>query len=252
MSGVEILIFVLLIVGEVSCIYLVNNTKQLAKNNADILQNRDKEYEAEKGRNLATKEDIEEITKKVEEVKAEVSLAHQQKYDLLLEQKQLLIAVLNDATKITQAQNKLALYLFDTSSRNKFDELVETVSDTLTHFFHSCNLTRVAVPIEDIDKRIEDLSVIVTLYGSHISVTATNAASIVEQFNNEFDYALHQAKTDEDKAAWMQRSVMTKQKIENMRNKANPYRDEMQAAVEKYCGWLKQLYGMEFFTFKVQ
>lgn len=252
MSGVEILILFLLILGEVVCIYLVNNTKQLAKNNADILQNRNKEYEAEKGRNLATKEDIEEITKKVEEVKAEVSLAHQQKYDLLLEQKQLLIAILNDATKITQAQNKLALYLFDTSSRKKFDELVETVSDTLTHFYHSCNLIRVAVPIEDIDKRIEELSVIVTLYGTHISVTATNAASIVEQFNNEFGYALHQAKTDVDKATWMQRSVTTKQKIEDMRNKANPYRDEMQTEIEKYCSWLKQLYGMEFFTFKVQ
>ena len=246
------MILLLLVVGEVACIYLVNNTKQLAKNNADILQNRDKEYEAEKGRNLATKEDIEEITKKVEEVKAEVSLAHQQKYDLLLEQKQLLIAILNDATKITQAQNKLALYLFDTSSRKKFDELVETVSDTLTHFYHSCNLARVAVPIEDIDKRIEELSVIVTLYGTHISVTATNAASIVEQFNNEFDYALHQAKTDVDKATWMQRSVTTKQKVEDMRNKANPYRDEMQTEIEKYCSWLKQLYGMEFFTFKMQ
>lgn len=246
----EIIIIILVILFETCCVYLHYRTKKTAENNADILQNRAKEYEAEKGRNLATKEDIEDITKKVEEIKIEVSLAQQQKYNLLIEQKQLLIDILNDTTKITQAQNKLLLYLYDTSSRKRLDELVEYISNTLTHFYHLCNLVRVTVPIENIDKHIENLSVIVTLYGSHISVTATNAASIVEQFNNEFDYALHQASTVEDKTTWMQRSVTTKQKIEDMRNRANPYRDEMQGEVEKYLAWLKQLCGKDFFTFK--
>lgn len=35
MSGVEIMIFALMIVGEVACIYLVNNTKQLATGPGD-------------------------------------------------------------------------------------------------------------------------------------------------------------------------------------------------------------------------
>ena len=43
--------------------------EQIGKNLADIFQNREKEYEAEKGRNIATKEDIEEITEKIEQVK---------------------------------------------------------------------------------------------------------------------------------------------------------------------------------------
>lgn len=251
MTVLEIIIFVVLILGELSCIYLINHTKKVAENNADILQNRDKEYEAEKGRNLATKEDIEEITKKVEEVKIEVSLAHQQKYNLIIEQKELLVGILNDATKITQAQNKLLLYLYDTSSRKRFDEMVETVSDTLTHFYHACNLARVTVPLEDIDKRIEDLSVIVSLYGSHISVTATNGASLVEQFNKQMDYAMNQTSTEQNKATWLKSSLRTRQQLEEIRDKANPYKDEMQTEIEKFCGWLKQLYGKEFFTFKV-
>lgn len=189
-------------------IYLVNHTKRIAENNADILQKRYKEYEAEKGKNLATKEDIEEITKKVEEVKVEVSLAHQQKYESIKEQKLLLIDILNDVIKITQAQNKLLLYLYDTSSRKKCDLMVETVSDTLTHFYHLCNLVRVMVSLEDIDKRIEDLSVIVTLYGSHISVTATNAGGQIEQFNNQWNYAMDRVATEQGKAMWMSRRIL--------------------------------------------
>lgn len=250
MENIEIALIAILIIGELACIYLVNYTKRLAQNNADILQNRDKEYEAEKGRNLATKEDIEEITKKMEEVRTEVSLSKQQKYDSIIEQKQLLLGLLNDANIITQAHNKLLLYLYDTSSRTRYDALVEKVSDTLTHFYHASNLAIVTVPIDNIEDVIRELSVNMTLYGSHVSVTATNAASLVEQFNNQLEYALNKATSDEIKASWLANSVQTKQQIEALRNKANPYTDELRSEIEKYCAWLKQLYGNEFFAFK--
>lgn len=61
----EYLILLLIILVGLSQIYLQKHVEQIAKNNADILQNRAKEYEAEKGRNLATKEDIEDITQKI-------------------------------------------------------------------------------------------------------------------------------------------------------------------------------------------
>lgn len=41
-------------------------SKRKGENSADIDDNREKYYEAEKGKNLATKEDIEEITKSIE------------------------------------------------------------------------------------------------------------------------------------------------------------------------------------------
>ena len=250
MEIIEIVLIFALVIGEFACIYLVNHTKRVAQNNADILLNRDKEYEAEKGRNLATKEDIEEITKKVEEVKTEVSLSKQQKYDAIIEQKQLLLNLLNDANIITQSHNKLLLYLYDTSSRTRYDALVEKVSDTLTHFYHVSNLAIVTIPIDNIEDVISNLSVNITLYGSHVSVTATNAASLVEQFNNQLDYAMNKAPSDEIKTAWLANSVQTKRQIETMRNKANPYTDELHSEIEKYCAWLKQLYGNDFFTFK--
>ena len=240
-----IILFLLLCVGALE-LFLKHHVQRIA----DLVTERDLSYESEKGRNLATKEDIEEITKKVEEVKTEVSLSKQQKYDSILEQKQLLVDLLNDATIITQAQNKLLLYLFDTSSRKRYDTLVENVSESLTHFYHISNLAIVTIPINNIEDVIRELSVIVTLYGSHVTVTATNAASLVDQFNNQMDYAMNQTPNDQSRTVWLTNSVQTKQQIEAMRNKANPYKDEMQSAIEKYTAWLKQLYGNDFFVFK--
>lgn len=238
-------LFVILCIG-VLCVFLERHAKRMA----DMVTQRDLSYESEKGKNLATKEDIAEITKKVEEVKTEVSLSKQQKYENLIEQKQLLVDLLNDANIITQAHNKLILYLYDTSSRVRYDALVEKVSDTLTHFYHASNLAMVTVPIDNIVDVIKELSVNMTLYGSYVSVTATNAASLVEQFNNQLDYAMNKATSDEVKAAWLANSVQTKQQIEAMRNKANPYSDELRSEIEKYCAWLKDLYGNDFFVFK--
>ncbi len=60
----------------------------------------------------------------------------------------------------------------------------KTVSDTLAHFYHACNLAIVTIQVVNIDQRVENLSVTVTLYALPISVTATNAASFVEQFRS--------------------------------------------------------------------
>ena len=57
MNWIDIVLFVLFLLS----LYLSSAAKRLGENNADILKNRKKEYESEKGKNLATKEDIAEI-----------------------------------------------------------------------------------------------------------------------------------------------------------------------------------------------
>ena len=249
MSGFEILIIVLLIIGEFASLYLSGTAKKLGENNADILQNRMKEYESEKGKNLATKEDIAEITKKVEDVKTEISLSKQKRYEQLAEQERILLGILNEASKVSQSQNKIILYLYDTSSRKRYDALVESVNDTMTLFYHLCNLAVVSVPLEDIEDVVKDLSVAVTYLGAQVNVTATNAASLVEQYNNQMDYAMNHA-DNESKATWLTASLQTKQQIESMRGKPIEGKDELSKAIEKYCAWLKQQYGKDVFVFK--
>lgn len=249
MNWIEILLIALLVLGELLSLYLSSTAKRLGENNADILQNRLKEYESEKGKNLATKEDIEEITKKVEDVKTEISLSKQKRYEQLAEQERILLAILNEASQVSQSQNKIILYLYDTSSRKRYDTLVENVNDTLTRFYHLCNLAVVCVPLDDIEDVVKDLSIAVTYLGAQVNVTATNAASLVEQYNKQMDYAMDHAE-DANKAAWFAASIQTKQQLEAMRGKSIDGKDALRVAIEKYCAWLKQQYGRDVFVFK--
>lgn len=249
MNWIEIFIIALLLVGELFSLYLLGKAKKLGENNADILQNRMKEYESEKGKNLATKEDIEEITQKVEEVKTEISFSKQKRYEQLAEQERILLGILNEVSQVSQSQNKIILYLYDTSSRKRYDALVENVNDTLTRFYHLCNLAVICVPLDDIEEVIKDLSIAVTYLGAQVNVTATNAASLVEQYNNQMDYAMNHAEGD-NKTTWFNACVQTKQQLETMREKPIDGKDALRAAIEKYCAWLKLQYGKEVFVFK--
>ena len=60
-------------------------SKRKGENAADIDDNREKFYEAEKGKNLATKEDIEEITKSIEQIKNEISYENLRKHNAIQE-----------------------------------------------------------------------------------------------------------------------------------------------------------------------
>lgn len=219
------------------------------KRTADLFTERDLAYEGEKGKNLATKEDITEITQKVEDVKTEISLSKQKRYEQLAEQERILLGILNEASKVSQSQNRIVLYLYDTSSRKRYDKLVEDVNETLTRFYHLCNLAVVSVPMDNIEEVVKELSFAVTYLGTQVNVTATNAASLTEQYNNQMDYAMNHAEGD-NKAIWLAASLQTKQQIEAMREHAIDGKEALGIAIEKYCAWLKQQYGKDVFVLK--
>lgn len=251
MTWYEFLLMAILVLGGCLSLYLSNMAKRLGENNADILQNRLKEYESEKGRNLATKEDIEEITRKVEEVKSVITLSQQKRFDRLADEERILLEILFDATKIAQSQNKLILFFYDTSSRIRYDNLVESVNDTLAHFYHLGNLATISFPIEGIAEQIGDLSIATTYLGAQVNVAATNASSLVDQLKNQMDYAFKMADNDPNKAIWLTKVMQTKRQIEAMRGKPIEGKDKLDKAIEKYCEWLKLLYGKDIFTFKI-
>ena len=244
------IIVLILLVLECVGIYVANLARKVAENNADILQNREKEYEKEKGKNLATKEDIEEITRKMEDVKSFVSLSNQKKLEALAEQERILVEILNDANAIANAQNKYFIYLYDTSTRRKFDDLVEMVSDRMTHFFHLCNLAKTEVKAESIDTKLNPLSAAITLLGTEINANSTNAANYISDHLKLYDLAMTRAISEQEKAGWLKLSLESKQKIEAMREKPLEYKGSFRKAIDSYCEWLKELYGKEFFMMK--
>lgn len=161
----------------------------------------------------------------------------------------MLLGILADATKVSQSQNKLLLYLYDTSSRGRFDNLVEDVNDTLAHFYQLCNLATVSVQIEGVNEAIKQLSVAVTYLGSQVNVMSANAANLVEQFNELKDFTLNKATSDQVKTYGAASSINTKQQLDQMRGKSVPGKEELQKAIESYCLWLKSIYGKDLFVF---
>ncbi len=240
----------ILLVVECIGIFIASSVKKVAENNADILQNHEKEYEKEKGKNLATKEDIEEITRKMEDVKSIVSLSNQKKSENLSDQERILIEILTEANMISKAQNRCYLYLFDTSTRRKFDNLVEMVTDRMTNFYHLCNLAKIKIDTESLATQLDGLEKAVTLIGIEITTKSTNAASLIDEHLKMYDYAMTRASSDKEKVEWMQMSLESKRKIESMRTEPLAYKEQIWEAIDSYCEWLKELYGKEFFVMK--
>lgn len=251
MSIIEsIYIIAIVFLSYAACLWLENYFSKKGSNKADKEDIEGISYKSEKGKNYATKEDIEEITRKVEDVKNLVSFTAQKRFEHLNEQERILVKILHEATLISQSQNKLLLYLYDVTSRQRYDSLVDFINDRLAQFYHLSNLAIVTVQDDEVYERIENLSKCVTFLGLQVCTIATNAANFVSLHNNKMDYALNKTNNEQEKAEWFSRAIKDKQYIEAMRDKPVKGKDELNKAIEDYCLWLKQLYGKDFFIYK--
>lgn len=245
-------IFLTIIIASINfiCFWLQGYVSKKARNQADKEDVRHITYESEKGKNFATKEDIEEITRKVEEVKNYVSLAAQKRYERLNEQEKILLEVLHVATQISQSQNKLLLYLHDTTTRKRFDTLVDFVNDHLTQLCHLCNMAMITVHVDGVEDKITSLVENSTFFGLQVCTVATNAANIVSQYTSQLDYALNKARLDVEIKKWLILANQTKQKIEELREKSIDGKEQLNESIEDYCLCLKQLYDKDIFVYK--
>lgn len=120
-----IILFLVLCIG-VYMIFLKRHMQRMA----DLFTERALAYEAEKGKNYATKEDIEGITKQIETVKNEISFTTQRKKDYIVERKRHLFNLLYYAEKISNGQNSLQLYARNTTEYNALYTLIDRTLNT--------------------------------------------------------------------------------------------------------------------------
>lgn len=87
-----------------------------------------KEYFKEKGKNIATKEDVEEITSKIETIKLEVSNLHYQKNELLEKRKLVLLEFFELFTEFSESYLKnisfIDSYIYQPSKINERTNLI--------------------------------------------------------------------------------------------------------------------------------
>ena len=73
----ETIVYYVLLILNIIIILYVFYLKKYIVNYLEVLFQKEKSYQSEKGKNLATKEDIEDITAKIENVKNEISFEKQ-------------------------------------------------------------------------------------------------------------------------------------------------------------------------------
>lgn len=237
----NIILAILLFVGMLCQHSLRTMFEQIGKNFADIFQNREKEYEAEKGRNLATKEDIEEITQKIEQVKSEISFKNQWKHEHIQKREERLIHILYLANRISMAQNRIVI-----KSRNAYnvEKLFELIDEIDTYAVELTNESNMLITdysqFRDINPATH-LTDTAILYAAELSCLANNVANSLQGSDFFKNRALD--KEDATSVKDMQNSLLMNQQAQNYVAAPLNYKDATKEAIEKYIIWLEQLYG---------
>lgn len=137
---INVILAIILFIGILCQLSFKSMFEQIGKNMADIFQNREKEYESEKGRNLATKEDIQEITEKIEQVKAEISFKNQWQHDHIQRREERLIKILNLANKIVMSQNRIIIMSRHAYNVEKLFAMIDEIDSYAVELSHEGNM----------------------------------------------------------------------------------------------------------------
>ena len=235
MVQIVLLILSLLIVG------LVLFYQRAVKNMADMMAARDKSYEEEKGKNIATKEDIAEITKQIENVKAEISFENQRKKEYIDERKKHLVNVLYYAEKIQMVRNRLFIYARNADLKKKLYELIDEVNCSHLEMTHESDL----IIAEYYD--IEDIKVLTILVDTTSKFTAeivTIAHNVVVELNKYWLARENADKFPSHSSQYLTCATDATNKAAALAEAPMEYKDEMKEAVNNYIVWLHRLIGM--------
>lgn len=215
--------------------------KQTGKNAADISQNRDKEYESEKGRNLATKEDIEEITEKIEQVKSEISFKNQWEHDHIKKREERLIHILHLVNKIMMAQNRIII-----KSRNAFNvtalfELIDEIDSYAVELSDVGNMLLIDYhQFKDITPATH-LVEIAAKYAAELGCLANNVANSLQ--GSEFFKNRALEREDASSKDALTKSMLMNQQAQAYITQPLQYKEPTDKAQNDYILWLEQLYG---------
>lgn len=162
---------------------------QKGKDDALKEDSREIGYENKKGENLATKEDIEDLTRKIEAVKNEVSFENQRRHDFINQRTDRLLNILYHTEKLNEYQSILLYSLYDYNSADRLTTLIEQINETLLNFLHECRIAWITTQDKDISSRITDLVQEAQAYAAYMCYIASNASSYMNNYQNSLELA---------------------------------------------------------------
>lgn len=241
MTLINIALAIILFIGILCQHSLKSMFEQIGKNMADIFPNREKEYESEKGRNLATKEDIEEITRKIEQVKAEITFKNQWKHDHIKKREERLARILYLAKKIALSENRIFIMSHNSYNVEKLFGIIEEINSYSVDLSMESNMMIVDYhQFKDIKPAI-DLVDVSLKYAGELSALANNVACALQGSDVFRNKALENEYLTQGEE--MKNALILQKQAQDYVNDPMNYKAPMKQAINKYTVWLEELYG---------
>lgn len=239
-----LLIFVLLM--QMCQIWMVAFSKRKGENAADIDDNREKYYEAEKGKNLAAKEDTEEITKSMETIKNEISYENLRKHNVIQERERRFLNVLHIAEKIQMQQIIVYISMFQMENVQAMNNAIKETNKLLVELIHEYRLIRCSYKdvgaLQDLTNMVEHLR----SYVMEICIAATSAVSLMTSWKMFMDIFSQNSDITVRNTA-LQQAAKNKEDLDNYRNKiVFEEKDKVEESISGYEVFLSRLFDVDF------
>lgn len=215
-------------------------------NAADIDDNRRKYYEAEKGKNLATKEDIEQITRSIENIKNEISYENLRKHNAIQERERRFLNVLHIAESIQMQQSIVYFSMYQVENASVMSDAIKETNKLLMELNHEYRL--ILSSYKD-KKALQNLNTLVKClrpYAMEICIAATNAATFMTSWKSYMDMFL-QNSDDSVKTTALQQAATNKENLVKYSEKLEfKEKDKVLDAISDYVVFLSRLFKEGF------
>ncbi|MBQ8457186.1 MAG: hypothetical protein IJ540_06250 [Prevotella sp.] len=242
----SIVLLILVLVMQACLMWMSAYSKRKGENAADIDDNREKYYEAEKGKNLATKEDIEQITKSIEQIKSEISYENLRKHNAIQERERRFLNVLHIAENI-QMQQALVLYsMYQVENAAVMTEAIKETNRLLVELNHEYRLIISSYKDTKALQNLTDLVKHLRPYATEICEAATNAVSYMTSWKGFMDMYVQNSDSAVRVLA-LQQATTNKNGLDQYRETIEfEERDNVANAISDYVVFLSRLFKVDF------
>lgn len=234
---VQYVILLLNLVFLLSVFYL----KKYIIHSIELQFQKDKSYQLEKGRNLATKEDIQEITANIETVKNEISFEKQRNHDFIKERERRFLNILFYAETIANSINRLYVYGHNTQDASQVYTLIDEISKAALLMRQESSVCIAAYnDVIGDDRAMTNLVDNIQLLSAELLAKANNVANNIAYFNKMFNRMQDEEGKNKDDA--FTKAMMIGWQNNQLLDEPLKYKDAVNKSIEQYLLWLKKLY----------
>ena len=141
------------------------------------------------GENAATKEDIKEITEKIETVKAEVSLEKQREHEFVKERHEHMLNLLRGMEELSLMSSSVAFYLYNIYDTDKLTSASDKVSEIHLNIVHEVRICNILFEDDKLGEKLYKCLDPLQEYVWTVKYVITNALVYI----NEYQYYRNRA-----------------------------------------------------------